>query len=67
MTHAKKNPACTYEKITVTRDMLPICCPLPDMEVWNAHPRVYLAFNDENQATCPYCSTEYFLQDETKS
>ena len=26
----------------VSRKDLPLCCPMPDMEVWNMHPKVYL-------------------------
>lgn len=49
---------------TVTRDDLPLCCPLPEDQVWNMHPRVYLAIEDEpdGRSTCPYCGARYQLQ-----
>ena len=35
-------------------------CPNPraDMQLWNAHPRVFLRFAD-GEAKCPYCGTVY--------
>jgi uncharacterized Zn-finger protein len=47
----------------VTRAQLPLCCPLPEDEVWNMHPRVYLPIEKTGEATCPYCGTKYLLQD----
>lgn len=39
-------------------------CPNPkaQMKLWNTHPRVFLTFNDDGQAKCPYCGTEYRLK-----
>ena len=45
----------------VTRADLPLACPMPDMALWNSHPRVYLAIEATGWAKCPYCSAEYFL------
>ena len=36
---AMPNTRKTYE---VSRADLPVSCPLPDMMVWNSHPKVYL-------------------------
>ncbi|GAB4174019.1 MAG: zinc-finger domain-containing protein [Wenzhouxiangellaceae bacterium] len=58
-----KRPACTEKQYTVTRDDLPLSCPMPDMELWNAHPRVYLPIEATGRAKCPYCGAEYLLQD----
>jgi uncharacterized Zn-finger protein len=51
---------------TVTRKDLPLSCPMPDAEVWNMHPRVYLPIEDDpnHEATCPYCGARYRLSDE---
>ncbi|MGB5835115.1 MAG: zinc-finger domain-containing protein [Thiohalocapsa sp.] len=48
----------------VSGNDLPLCCPLPEDQVWNMHPRVYLAIEDdpEGRATCPYCGAKYQLQ-----
>ena len=43
---------------------LPLSCPLPNMTLWNMHPKVYLAPNDSGEALCPYCSTLYIVVDE---
>jgi uncharacterized Zn-finger protein len=47
---------------TVTAHDLPLSCPMPDMSLWNAHPRVYLAIEETGFAKCPYCGAEYTLQ-----
>jgi uncharacterized Zn-finger protein len=49
----------------VSRKDLPLSCPLPDAEVWDMHPRVYLPIEDEpdHEATCPYCGAKYKLKD----
>jgi len=42
-----------------------IACPHPKsgMPAWNSHPRVYLDLSHTGQARCPYCGTQYRLQD----
>lgn len=47
----------------VTRDQLPLSCPMPQDEVWNMHPRVFLSLEKTGEATCPYCGAKYQLQD----
>jgi len=46
----------------VTVEDLPLSCPMPQMYLWNSHPRVYLAIEESGWAKCPYCSAEYTLQ-----
>ncbi len=47
---------------TVTRDDLPLHCPLPEMYLWSSHPKVYLPIEAAGGvATCPYCSATYRL------
>ncbi len=46
----------------ITKNDLPLSCPLPSASQWNAHPRVFLMLDEENRATCPYCSMVYILQ-----
>lgn len=46
---------------TVTRKDLPLHCPLPDMYLWNSHPKVYLPIEATGEAKCPYCSASYRL------
>ena len=45
--------------IEVTAKDLPLTCPMPDMALWNAHPRVVIGFSQGNEARCPYCGTLY--------
>ena len=47
----------------VTRDNLPLSCPMPGMSLWNSHPRVYLPIEDSGQERCPYCGAVYVLKD----
>ena len=48
---------------TVTRSDLPLSCPMPSMEVWCSHPRVYLPIEETGSAKCPYCGAVYTLAD----
>jgi len=50
-------------RIEVTRDVLPVHCPLKDSSLWNSHPRVYIPVEETGSATCPYCGAEYILID----
>ncbi len=34
---------------------------MPQMYLWNSHPRVYLPILESGAAKCPYCSAEYTL------
>ena len=47
----------------ITRADLPLHCPTPQMSLWNAHPRVYLAIEEAGTAVCPYCGAQYVLKD----
>lgn len=46
---------------TVTPDDLPLHCPLPEMYLWNSHPKVYLPIEATGEAKCPYCGASYRL------
>ncbi|MCZ6719856.1 MAG: zinc-finger domain-containing protein [Gammaproteobacteria bacterium] len=48
----------------VTRQDLPLHCPLPTMSLWNSHPRVYLPIEATGRAKCPYCGADFLLSDE---
>ena len=47
----------------VRRAHLPLHCPLPEMSLWNSHPRVYLPIEKTGAAKCPYCGTDFRLAD----
>ena len=38
----------------VTEEDLPLSCPMPQMYLWNSHPRVYLPIRETGWAKCPY-------------
>lgn len=59
---APKERACVLRRYDVTRADLPLSCPMPDMRLWDAHPRVYLPIEATGHAVCPYCEAEYFLK-----
>ena len=59
----KKERACTMRRYDVTRQDLPLSCPMPNMRIWDAHPRVYLPIEETGNVECPYCGAEYFLKD----
>lgn len=53
------NAAQTYD---VTASDLPLSCPMPQMALWNSHPRVYLPIEKTGWAKCPYCGAEFNLR-----
>jgi uncharacterized Zn-finger protein len=56
--------ACTKTRYEVTRADLPLSCPLPDMRIWDAHPRVYLPIEEAGTVVCPYCDAEFTLKED---
>jgi uncharacterized Zn-finger protein len=55
---ATPNDRNRYE---VTDADLPLHCPLPEMSLWNSHPRVYLPVEGTGEAKCPYCGADFIL------
>ena len=53
------NASRTYEVETAD---LPLSCPMPQMTLWNSHPRVYLPIEQTGSAKCPYCGAEFMLR-----
>ncbi|MGH8494955.1 MAG: zinc-finger domain-containing protein [Gammaproteobacteria bacterium] len=47
----------------VTRQDVPLHCPMPGMYLWNSHPKVYLPITATGKAKCPYCGALYTLTD----
>jgi uncharacterized Zn-finger protein len=45
---------------------LPLCCPMPNMTLWNSHPRVYLTLDEQGRAKCPYCSADFQMVEDKK-
>jgi uncharacterized Zn-finger protein len=55
--------ANTEKEYQVSRDDLPLSCPMPGQKLWNSHPRVYLPIEETGTEICPYCSARYRLID----
>lgn len=53
---------CTLRFYEITYDDLPLSCPMPDMRLWDAHPRVYLPIEKKGRITCTYCGAQYTLK-----
>lgn len=64
MQKTPKEQACAKRLYEVTNKDLPLSCPMQDMRLWDAHPRVYLPIEATGRAICPYCGAEYVLNDE---
>lgn len=54
----------TQRYIEVTAHDLPLTCPMPNMSLWNAHPKVVIGFKGVVESRCPYCGTLYKLKGE---
>lgn len=54
-------------QIEITADDLPLHCPMPDMLLWNAHPRVFMPIEKTGESLCPYCGTKYILKGGAKA
>ncbi len=56
--------ACTRTHYEIQQDQLPLCCPLPNQRLWDAHPRVYLPIEETETGVieCPYCGAEFHLK-----
>lgn len=53
------NQQNTYK---VTWADLPLNCPMPEMSLWNSHPKVYIPIHKSGTDKCPYCGAIYELQ-----
>ena len=62
----KKVQPNTEQRYEVTHADLPLHCPLPNMRLWDSHPKVYLPIEETGKAKCPYCGAEYVLKGETQ-
>ena len=49
------------QRYQVTRDDLPLHCPMDNMTLWNSHPRVFLPIEETGEAKCPYCGAVFVL------
>ncbi|MEC9416055.1 MAG: zinc-finger domain-containing protein [Pseudomonadota bacterium] len=59
----KKANAQTRYKVNI--DDIPLSCPMPEMYLWNSHPKVFLPIEEAGEAKCPYCGAEFYLEDKS--
>lgn len=64
---ATKKPANAEQHYTISKTDLPLVCPMPGMSQWDSHPRVYLSLDKQGHAKCPYCGTEYTLDNQAQA
>jgi uncharacterized Zn-finger protein len=62
LSNAPLIPPNAQNSYTVTAEDLPLSCPMPQMYLWNSHPRVFLPIEQSGSAKCPYCGAEYQLR-----
>lgn len=63
----QQQAASTKKEYIVTYDDLPLSCPMPNMRLWDGHPRVYLPIAETGREICPYCSAVYILKEFKKT
>lgn len=59
---SNKKEGCTQKHYEVHTKDLPLSCPMPDMFLWDAHPKIYLPIEETGTSRCPYCSAVYVLK-----
>jgi uncharacterized Zn-finger protein len=62
MSRSGPNTPNDRQHYAISRQDLPLHCPLPEMSLWDSHPRVYLPIEETGNAKCPYCGTEFTLE-----
>lgn len=58
----KKKTASTEKTYYISSKDLPLSCPMDSMDLWNAHPKVYLPIEKTGDETCPYCGARYIVK-----
>ena len=57
-----KTEACRAKNYYITSQDLPLTCPMPEMKIWNAHPKQSIHINKDGIGSCSYCSATYQLK-----
>ncbi len=60
---SKQQPCCSQRIYNITRAQLPLSCPMKEMTLWDAHPRIYLPIEKTGRAKCGYCGAQFILID----
>lgn len=53
--------SCSQKRYEIHLADLPLSCPMPNMTLWDAHPKVYLDIESKGEVSCPYCGALYVL------
>lgn len=61
MNETTSEESCSQQRYDVHSTDLPLSCPMPNMTLWDAHPKVYLDIENKGEVSCPYCGTCYIL------
>lgn len=64
MSENKKELVSAKQNYIIHPQDLPLCCPTDDMELWNAHPKVYLPIEKTGKEVCPYCGSCFILKND---
>ncbi|MDP3561920.1 MAG: zinc-finger domain-containing protein [Legionellaceae bacterium] len=64
MSKTNKETISLDKSYIVHQHELPLSCPTDKMELWSAHPKVYLPIEETGSAVCPYCSSRFILQND---
>jgi len=59
--NATERTANAEKQYEITKDDLPLHCPMDGMSLWNSHPRVYIPM-ESGYGTCPYCGAKFVLK-----
>ncbi|QDP71826.1 zinc-finger domain-containing protein [Legionella israelensis] len=62
MSESTKKTASAKKEYIIHPEDLPLSCPTDEMELWNAHPKVYLPIEETGVEVCPYCGAKYILK-----
>lgn len=62
MSEVEKELVSARKIYIVHQGDLPLSCPTNEMQLWNAHPKVYLPIEKTGKETCPYCGSCFVLQ-----
>jgi uncharacterized Zn-finger protein len=63
MNDVNEQHACSQQRYEVQYNDLPLSCPMPNVTLWDGHPKVYLDVKGKDEVMCPYCGAKYVLID----
>ncbi len=61
MTDINLATSCSQQRYEVHSTDLPLSCPMPNMTLWDGHPKVYLDIQTNGEVSCPYCGADYVM------